>query len=168
MLNKKIVIGVIAAVVILVCALAVMLSPSAGVEDYSEVLTKYFTAYYVNASVPDIQECMPNELKEEADLAFTLGGTVNILSGYKLDTLDQVGEDAVVTVEITNKPEPKATLRNQYKMEFANVGMAVNTEFDVNIKGSAGELNFNGYADLVQIDGQWYLTNYSIPLYSQE
>ena len=66
-------------------------------------------------------------------------------------------------------PATSSTLSTRSaKMQFANVGMAVNTEFDVNIKGSAGELNFNGYADLVQIDGQWYLTNYSIPLYSQE
>ncbi len=168
MLNKKIVIGAVAAVVLIICSLAFVLSPSASLEDYSEVLTKYFTSYYVTGSVVDLQECMPDELKEEADLAYTLGGTMNLLSGYKMDTLQQVGEGAEVIVEITNSPEPKANLRNIYKTEFANVGMAVNAEFNVTVKGPVGELKFRGSSDLVQIDGVWYLTNYSIPLYEQE
>ena len=168
MLNKKIVIGALAAIVLIVCCLAFALSPSASLEDYSEVLTKYFTAYYVKGSVPELQECMPNELKEEADLAYTLGGTVNLLAGYKMDTLQQVGEGAEVIVEITNTPEPRANLRNIYKTEVANVGMAVNAEFNVTVKGPLGELKFRGSSDMVQIDGVWYLTNYSIPLYEQE
>ncbi|MBR5266526.1 MAG: hypothetical protein IKV63_07925 [Clostridia bacterium] len=167
MLNKKTLIAAVAAVVIVVCALAFILNPSSGTEQYSEVLTKYFSAYYQTGSVPMLQECLPEELKEEANLAYTLGGSVNLLAGYKMDTLDQVGENVVVTVTITNQPEAKATLRNQYKTEFAGITMAVSTEFDVNIKGDTGELNFNGYADLVQIGGQWYLTNYSIPLYGE-
>ena len=102
MLNKKIVIGAVAAVVLIICCLAFVLSPSASLEDYSEVLTKYFTSYYVTGSVVDLQECMPDELKEEADLAYTLGGTMNLLSGYKMDTLQQVGEGYEQT-EAANK-----------------------------------------------------------------
>ena len=38
----------------------------------------------------------------------------------------------------------------------------------VTVKGPLGELKFRGSSDMVQIDGVWYLTNYSIPLYEQE
>lgn len=168
MLNKKVIIGAIAAVVVVVCALAIFLSPSAGIDQYSEVLTKYFSAYYTTGKVSDIQECLPLELRDEADLAFTLGSSVNLLSGYVIDTMNQVGENATVTVEITNSPEPRANLRNIYKTEFANVNMAVNAEFKVTITGPEGDIKFYGASDMVQIDGQWYLCNYSIPLYEQE
>lgn len=167
MSNKKYIPVITGAViVVLVCVLAVVLNPGTdSVNECSAVLTKYYEAYYKTGDLNSLKECVPPELVDETDLAFTLGGVVNLLSNYVLDTKSALGDDFEVSVEITNSPEATAALRNEYKTQFSGVTMAVNTAFNLSLNGKDNSLKFHGSIDMVKTNGQWYITSYSIPLY---
>ena len=158
---------IIAVVVIGAFLVALAMNSSIDKTELSSLLTKYFEAYYTTANVNAIKECVPPEIQEEADLAYTLGGSVNLLTSYMTDTISQVGEDPEVTVTLTAVSDPSATLRNEYKTQFAGVSMSVGADFEVSIKGSESTLNFTGTADFVKTNDGWYITSYSIPLYEK-
>lgn len=166
--NKKAIIILIAILsVAIIIAAAVILNPQTSEKELSSVLTKYFVSYYKTGNVNDLMLCLPTEIREEADLAYTLGGALNLLTNYANDTKAQLGDNFDVIVKITKRTEPTAALRNQYKTQFYNVSMAISTAFDVELKGAEKSLKFKGTSDMVRIGNNWFLTNYSIPLYEQ-
>ena len=136
MFNKKtLMIAVPVIAVIAVIALALALNPKTGEKDIEAVLTKYFEAYYKTGSVTSLKECLPLEVREEADLAYTLGGSLNLLANYTNDTKAQIGDNVSVDVSIFKKTEPTAALRDQYKAQFHNGSIAITVGCHLDRKG---------------------------------
>ena len=145
----------------------VILSGSGGDKAMEGLLTKYFTAYFQTANVEDAKACVAEDLKEEAEMAFTLGGTMNMLINNKQDLMLKLGEGYTIAVTAEKINEPSAQSLNQYKSKITGVTMVRNVDFLIELTGDQGSVVYTGTVPMAKVGGNWYIAQYAMPIYEK-
>lgn len=165
-MKKGLIIAIVAVLFVGIVGFAV-LSSSGGDKAIEALMTKYFTAYFQTASVDDAKACLPADLQEEADMAFTLGGTLNMLITNKTDLTLKLGENYGITVTAEKINDPSAQALNQYKQKIAGVTMVRNVDFKIELKGTEKTVVYTGTAPVARIGNEWFVAQYAMPIYEQ-